>query len=113
VHDPEDEQHLELLSPNVAWYSRTPGPHTGLNLAPYCRVTSPLRRLDDFVMNRQLRQRFLDRAPTAADTKDVAFAVRRLNQEIVAAAPKEVSRYSRRDILGKGGGNIAVSAATA
>lgn len=104
VHDPEDEQYLELLSASVARYTRTPGQHSGLKLDPYCRVTSPLRRLDDFVMNRQLKQRFLGKAPTAHDAKEVAFAIRRLNQEIVAAAPKEVSRFSRRDILGRDGG---------
>jgi exoribonuclease-2 len=101
VHDPDDEQYLELLSANVARYSRTPGPHSGLGLDPYCRVTSPLRRLDDFVMNHQLKQRFLGKEPTAQDSRDVAFAVRRLNQEVIAAAPKEVSRFSRRDILGR------------
>jgi hypothetical protein len=103
VHDPEDEQYLELLSASAARYSRTPGPHTGLRLDPYCRVTSPLRRLDDFVMNRQLSQRYLGKEPTAQDVRDVAFAVRRLNQELITAAPKDVARLSRRDILGKSG----------
>jgi exoribonuclease II len=101
VHDPEDEQYLELLSANVARYSWTPGAHSGLGLDPYCRVTSPLRRLDDFVMNNQLKKRFLGKKPTAKDSEDVHFAVRRLNQEIIANAPKEVSRMSRRDILGR------------
>jgi hypothetical protein len=111
VYDPDDEQHIELLSPNVAWYSRIAGPHKGLNLDPYCRVTSPLRRLDDFVMNRQLKQRDMGKQPTSQDTKDVAFAIRRLNQEIVTSAPKEASRYSKRDILGKGIGRAAAVAA--
>ncbi len=111
VHDPENEQYLELASPNVALYSRKPGPHMGLRLDPYCRVTSPLRRLDDFVMSHQLRQRFLGRQPTAADEKEVAFAVRRLNQEVIAAAPKEVSRYSKRDILGRLAGQTTVISA--
>jgi exoribonuclease R len=101
VHDPNDEQYLELLSANVARYSRVPGPHAGLGLDPYSRVTSPLRRLDDFVNNYQLRQRDRGHAPTEKDLKDVAFAVRRLNQELVASAPKEISRLSRRDILGR------------
>lgn len=101
VHDPDDEQYLELLSASMARYSRTPGPHSGLRLDPYCRVTSPLRRLDDFVNNYQLRQRDRGRAPTEKDLKDVAFAVRRLNQELVASAPKELARLSRRDILGR------------
>jgi exoribonuclease II len=101
VHDPEDEQYLDLISANVALYSRTPGLHAGLNLDPYCRVTSPLRRLDDFVMNHQLKKRFLGKQSTLQDAKDVGFAVRRLNQEVIAAAPKEASRFSRRDILGR------------
>lgn len=109
VHDPEDEQYLELLSANVARYSRMPGQHSGLGLDPYCRVTSPLRRLDDFIMSNQLKQRFLGKQPTAQDSRDVAFGVRRLNQELVAAAPKEVSRFSRRDILGRAAVSHSVS----
>jgi exoribonuclease II len=101
VHDPEDEQFLELMSANMARFSRTPGIHSGLGLEPYSRVTSPLRRLDDFVMNNQLKKRFLGMRPTAQDTRDVAFAIRRLNQEAIAAAPKEIARFSRRDILGR------------
>ena len=108
VHDPDNEQYLELASPNVALYSRKPGPHMGLRLDPYCRVTSPLRRLDDFVMSHQLKQRFMGKQPSAADEKEVAFAVRRLNQEVIAAAPKEASRYSKRDILGRLAGKQAV-----
>lgn len=101
VHDPDDEQYLELLSANVARYSRTPAVHSGLGLDPYCRVTSPLRRLDDFVMNRQLKQRFIGRKPTAADSREVAFAVRRLNQEVIASAPKDATRFSRQELLGR------------
>jgi exoribonuclease II len=113
VHDPEDEQFLELLSANMARYSRTPGPHSGLKLDPYCRVTSPLRRLDDFVMSYQLKQRFLGKPPVAKDSRDVAFAVRRLNQEIIAAAPKDAARFSRQDILGRTAVNGVPSAASA
>lgn len=101
VYDPSDEQYLELVSPNVALYSRQPGPHLGLKLDPYCRVTSPLRRLDDFMMNYQLKRRSLGKEPTAQDVREVAFAIRRLNQEVIAAAPKEMSRFSRHDILGR------------
>jgi hypothetical protein len=54
-------------------------------------------------MNRQLSQRYLGKEPTAQDVRDVAFAVRRLNQELITAAPKDVARLSRRDILGKSG----------
>lgn len=101
VHDPTDEQHLELLSASVARFSWTPGIHSGLNLDTYCRVTSPLRRLDDFVMNRQLKKRFLGLEPTAQDAHEVGFAVRRLNQEIVAKASKDAGFYSRQDIVGR------------
>jgi hypothetical protein len=62
-------------------------------------------------MNRQLKQRDMGKQPTSQDTKDVAFAIRRLNQEIVTSAPKEASRYSKRDILGKGIGRAAAIAA--
>ena len=112
VHDPEDEQYLELMSANMARYTRVPGPHLGLGLDPYCRVTSPLRRLDDFVMNHQLKQRFLGKPTTTAEVRDIAFAIRRLNQELIAAAPKEVSRLSRRDILGKGAGRLVIAPAS-
>lgn len=101
VFDPGDESYIDIVSANVAMYSRTPGPHMGLRLDPYCRVTSPLRRLDDFVMNHQLYRRFLGHAPVTKDAEDVAFAIRRLNQEIIACAPKEASKVSRRDILGR------------
>lgn len=101
VHDPDNEQLLEVLSASAAHFSWNPGPHAGLNLDPYCRVTSPLRRLDDFVMNFMLKQRFSGQRVTARHVKDVRFAVRRLNQEIVAAAPKDLGRLSKRDILGK------------
>jgi exoribonuclease II len=101
VHDPEDEQYLEMLSASVGRYTRKPGPHAGLGLEPYCRVTSPLRRLDDFMMNYQLKRRYQGQRPSGGDVRDLAFAIRRLNQEIIAAAPKDVSRFSRRDILGR------------
>lgn len=111
VFDPEDEQYIDIVSANVAMYSRTPGPHTALRLDPYCRVTSPLRRLDDFVMNRQLYNRHMGKSPVAKDAEEVAFAIRRLNQEIIASAPKEASRVSRRDILGRTaiGGHLCVA----
>ena len=101
VHDPEDDRYIEIMPSNMAYFSTHPGLHTGLNLDPYCRVTSPLRRLDDFVMNYQLKKRFLEKSPSAQDSKEVAFAVRRLNQELIAGAPKELSRLSKRDILGR------------
>lgn len=111
VHDPEDDKYIEIMSSNMAHFSTRPGLHTGLNLDPYCRVTSPLRRLDDFVMNYQLKKRFQDKAPSAQDSKEVAFAVRRLNQELIANAPKELSRLSRQDVLGRSvvSNNVAIA----
>lgn len=101
VHDPEDEKYIEIMPPNMAYFSVNAGIHTGLNLDPYCRVTSPLRRLDDFVMNYQLKKRFQQKDVSAQDSKEVGFAVRRLNQELIAGAPRELSQLSRRDILGR------------
>jgi exoribonuclease R len=108
VHDPDDEQFLELLSSSVARYSRTPGPHAGLRLEPYCRVTSPLRRLDDFVMGNQLKQRFLGRTPTTQNAKDVALAIRLLNREVVTSTPAESNRYSKGELLGRYGGRLTL-----
>jgi exoribonuclease II len=110
VHDPQDEQHLELVSSNVALYSRTPGRHEGLNLDPYCRVTSGLRRLDDFVNIFGLKQRALGRPVTTHDVEQVAFAVRRLNQEVITAASKEATHFSRRDLLGQEAGRRIIGA---
>ena len=101
VHDPEDETHLELVPPNVARYSRTPGRHQGLNLDPYCRVTSPLRRLEDFVMSYQLKQRHLGKAATLKDTHDIATAVLQLNRRVIQEAAQDPTRLTKVDTLGK------------
>ncbi len=100
-HDPEDEQYIEFLPANVARFSTVPGLHAGLGLDPYCRVTSPLRRLDDFVMNYQLKQRFLGVQPTAQDAGSVTLAVERLTQELIASAPGAASRFNRQSVLGR------------
>ena len=101
VHDPTDETHLELVPPNVARYSRTPGQHQGLNLDVYCRVTSPLRRLEDYVMSYQLKQRSLGRAATVKDVHDVARSVLALNRRVVQQAAEDPTRLSRKDTLGR------------
>ena len=83
VHNPDSERHQEFLSTNKAMYSWTPGRHTGLNLEPYCRVTSPLRRLEDFMMSYQLKQRYLGYSSTLHDAQNIAKATKRLNGYIV------------------------------
>lgn len=100
VHTPEDESLLEFMPANIARYSRTPGFHDGLGLGPYCRVTSPLRRLEDFMMCYQLKQRSLGLEPIARDYRDVALAVQRLNQRVVADAAKAPLRLGVQEVLG-------------
>lgn len=96
VHDPNDATYQEILPTDVARYSSAPGRHFGLNLEPYCRVTSPLRRLEDFVMNYQLKQRYLGRAATLKDSKDIAQAVRKLNQRVVKTASEASTRLGKQ-----------------
>lgn len=102
VHDPSDETYLEFLPPDMATYSRRPGLHAGLNLNPYCRVTSPLRRLEDFMMSYQLRQRHLKREPTLRDTRDIAAAIQRLNGQVVREFLNGPLRLNKHDTLGRG-----------
>ena len=83
VHDRDDESFLEFLPPDLATYTATPGFHQGLNLDTYCRVTSPLRRLEDFMMSHQLRQRAQSKEPTMRDRRDIALAVQRLNGMVI------------------------------
>lgn len=101
VHDPDNEEYLEFMPANIARFSRVPGPHSALNLEPYCRVTSPLRRLEDFMMNYQLKQRDLGRIATSRDTRDLAAAVQRLNQKIIETVAKGPLRLNESDTLGK------------
>ena len=84
VHDPRAFRYDEVIPRDLARYSALPGPHKGLGLTHYCRVTSPLRRLEDFVMSHQLRQRYEGRTVSDADTDVVAEAVQRLNARIAA-----------------------------
>ncbi len=86
LYDPLDTSREDFVAANLARYGMTPGRHAGLNLDPICRVTSPLRRLEDYMMSHQLRQRHLGREATRADVRNLGDAVRRLNQEIAIQA---------------------------
>ena len=55
IHDPSDTTLAEFIDTSVARFSQSPGRHVSQGLEPYCRVTSPLRRLEDFVMNGLLK----------------------------------------------------------
>jgi exoribonuclease R len=101
VHDAADERYLEFLPPDVALYSFKPGPHDGLRLDPYCRGTSPLRRLEDFMMCYQYKQRSLGRKQTMKDVSDLAAAVQRLNGDVVKSFMQGPLRLGRHETLGK------------
>ena len=86
VHDPTDGRFAEIMSPKLARFSATPGPHNALGLDRYMRVTSPLRRAEDFIMHGLFRARFEGRKFTGRDRKLVAAAIQKLNQHIASAA---------------------------
>jgi len=83
VHDPRDATFEEFIHPSLARYSAKPGLHSGLNLQPYCRVTSPLRRLEDFMMNWQLLQLYEGKDANRRDREDIHQAVKQLNRRVV------------------------------
>lgn len=60
-------------------YSLTPGPHLGLQLGVYSRVTSPLWRGEDFMMHGLLDARHQGRALTARDESLARRMIDRLN----------------------------------
>jgi len=60
-------------------YSLTPGPHVGLKLGIYSRVTSPLWRGEDFMMHGLLDARYQDRPITPRDISLASRMVERLN----------------------------------
>lgn len=95
VHDPYNSPLTEAMSPRLARYSSIPGRHFGLGLDTYCRVTSPLRRLEDFIMHGLLRARDSGRDIDKKDQRNVAAAVKRLNQRIIAREFE--GRLSMRD----------------
>lgn len=86
LFDPSDTSYQDILDANVARYSLTPGPHKALRLDPYCRATSPLRRLEDYLMSHQLRQRDRGKPATKNDIEYLSAGTRRLNQEIASHA---------------------------
>ena len=86
VHDLSDPRYKEYVETNCARYTMEPGPHQGLGVDPYCRVTSPLRRLEDFVMNYQLKQRFLRKETTKGDMDVMEQAIRTLNKRAIYKA---------------------------
>lgn len=96
VHDLSDETYTEFLGPGTARYSKRPGPHDGLGLDGYTRVTSPLRRLEDFVMHGLLKERSRGQAPDTRDQKLVSEAIRRLNQRV-----GEQQLHDKPDISGQ------------
>lgn len=84
VHDPRDYRFSEFMHPELARYSMTPGLHSGLQLDPYCRVTSPMRRLEDAIM---MHHEWLRHSGKTASQRDVAIAqlaVQKLNQRVAA-----------------------------
>jgi hypothetical protein len=86
VHDPQNSAMAELLSASAAYFSITPGLHDGLNVSPYFRNSSPLRRFDDFVNNYMLKKRYLGLPLTEADIRDVRDSVESLNEGLVQAS---------------------------
>lgn len=86
IHDPSDTTLAEFIDTSVARFSQSPGRHVSLGLEPYCRVTSPLRRLEDFVMNGLLKVYAAgDRNVGTRDERVVLETVRALNQRIASA----------------------------
>lgn len=82
--DSHTSELAEVLSPSIARYTTIPSPHGGLGLDVYTRVTSPLRRAEDFIMHGLLRARAKGRPINLSDQRRVATAVRRLNQRVAA-----------------------------
>lgn len=102
VHDSADEAQQMFLPANVATYSWEPGPHEGLGVYGYCRVTSPLRRLEDFIMSHLLRQRYEGKPVTRDDEATVAMAVHRLNGRIqYEYSNKPIKHLKGQALLGR------------
>lgn len=79
VHTPDDDSDADFIDPDHAHYSRVPKPHEGLGLEVYTRVTSPLRRLEDFIMHGLLRARFKGQPIASRDERLVKLALQSLN----------------------------------
>lgn len=98
VHDPTDPTFREFIDPRVAHYSTTPGPHNGLGVDVYTRVTSPLRRSEDFIMHGLLRARQQGRQLNGRDKRLVNATVQRLNQRVVNSAYNNVYNLRDKDV---------------
>jgi len=99
AHDTTSDDMLEVFSPAVARYTTVPAPHDGLGLDVYARVTSPLRRLEDFVNLGLIRQRVRHGAVSPRDTKLTIGSVQRLNQAVAAeqfSGQLMLGRYDQR-----------------
>lgn len=84
THDIQDNSAVEFKDPRIAHFSARPGWHAGLDLDAYTRVTSPLRRGEDFVMHGLLRARSEERQVDSRDHRIVSTAIQRLNQRIMS-----------------------------
>ncbi len=83
VHGNAGDMHGEILPRDVAWFTREPGFHDGLGIGPYCPSTSPLRRLQDFVMHYHLWLRDNNKTPTQNDLKIMDDAILSLNRRAI------------------------------
>lgn len=82
VHNPKDYRYSEFMYPELARYSTKPGLHSGLQLDPYCRGTSPMRRLEDALMMHHAWLRYQGKQPSHRDKAIMLEGVRRLNQRV-------------------------------
>ena len=98
THDSGDANLAEIMSPRVAHYSVHPAPHDGLGLDIYSRVTSPLRRAEDFMMHGLLKARQDGRSLTPRDHKLVAATVQRLNQRVAASLFHDPPLMEKEDL---------------
>lgn len=98
VHDTDDNSMNELMSPKIARFSTTPGPHNGLGLDVYTRVTSPLRRVEDLIMHGLLHARATGRELNPRDHKLVAGTIQRLNQRAAASLFHDKPRLQADDL---------------
>ncbi len=78
----------EAIDPRLAYFSLTPGRHIGIGVDVNCRITSPLRRSEDFIMNGLLRARHEGRPLDDRDYRLAAETVAARNQQIAQRAAR-------------------------
>lgn len=100
VHDPTNKTLTEVFGPTISTFSTEPGPHKGLGLDVYARYTSPLRRLEDFVMHGLLRSYAEGRQLKPYDHTVVQSAIRRLNQRVATKQFHGELKTSKTDVWG-------------